>query len=131
MKFLIDECLHASLVGVARDRGHAADHVCWVGKSGWKDWDLMPFIAGDDFTFVTENREDFLRLFAQEEAHNGLVVFMKKSRPPLQRELFAAVLDELGTAGDLFNQAIKVEFEGSDQAATAISIERIDLSRPA
>lgn len=130
MRFLIDECLHASLVDVAQARGHDAAHVCRLGKSGWQDWNLMPFIVEEAFVFVTENREDFLRLFAQEEAHNGLVVFMHKSRPPLQRELFAVVLDDLGDGGDLFNQAIKVQFDGTEQHATRIILERIDLALP-
>lgn len=130
MKFLIDECLHTTLVAVARHRGHDADHVNWIGKSGWQDWELMPIALEEAYTFVTENRDDFLRLFSLEPVHNGLVVFMRKSEPPVQRELFEVVLDVLGAAGDLFNQAFKVSFEGTQAAATDITYEQVDFSRP-
>jgi hypothetical protein len=31
MKFLIDECLHTSLVTLAHDAGHLCEHVIFVG----------------------------------------------------------------------------------------------------
>lgn len=129
MNFLIDECLHRSLVDVAMARGHDATHVCWRGLGGNQDWNLMLIVIEESYTFVTNNTQDFLRLFAQEEAHAGLVVLLPNVKPALQRELFTAVLDELGEPGDLFNQAIKVRFVGDDRAE--IETERIDLSLPA
>jgi hypothetical protein len=43
VKFLIDECLSLNLVDVARDRGFTqSSHVVWLGKAGWKDWQLKP-----------------------------------------------------------------------------------------
>ncbi|MGZ2505185.1 uncharacterized protein (DUF433 family) [Rhizobium beringeri] len=33
VKFLVDECLHTSLVAVARDHGHDCFHVNWLGPS--------------------------------------------------------------------------------------------------
>jgi hypothetical protein len=60
VKFLIDECLSLDLVGVACDRGFVeSSHVVWMGKSGWKDWELKPFILAGDWTFVTRNSVDF------------------------------------------------------------------------
>ena len=60
LKFLIDECLSLDLVEVARDRGFAqSSHVVWLGKAGWKDWQLKPFILDGDWTFVTRDRIDF------------------------------------------------------------------------
>lgn len=126
MNFLIDECLHLSLVGLAEARGHEATHVCWRGLAGTQDRNLMPIIIDGYFTFVTNNTQDFLRLFAQEEAHAGLVVLLPNVEPALQRELFAAVLNELGDPGDLFNQAIKVRFVGDDRED--IETVRVDLS---
>ena len=38
MKFLIDECLHTSLVAIAQERGYQATHVNWIGLSGQADW---------------------------------------------------------------------------------------------
>ncbi len=41
MNFLIDECLHASLVEVAVERGHEATNVTYRGFRGVQDWNLM------------------------------------------------------------------------------------------
>ena len=60
MKFLIDECLSLDLVEVARERGFVeSSHVVWMGKAGWKDWELKPFILEGDWTLVTRNSVDF------------------------------------------------------------------------
>ena len=53
MRFLIDECLHESLVGVAHGAGFEATHVNHLGLSGKPDWELADRIAKDEFTFVT------------------------------------------------------------------------------
>ncbi|WP_244514672.1 DUF5615 family PIN-like protein [Ensifer sp. LCM 4579] len=76
MKFLIDECLHTSLVAVAQAHGHDCFHVNWLGLSGETDWDLMPRIIEGDFTFVTNNARDFRKLYAKEELHTGLVIIV-------------------------------------------------------
>jgi predicted nuclease of predicted toxin-antitoxin system len=64
-RILIDECLSPGLVGVAKARGHDATHVVWLGAQGIQDWNLVALIGRDDFVFVTNNRGDFLRLFAE------------------------------------------------------------------
>jgi predicted nuclease of predicted toxin-antitoxin system len=53
MRFLIDECLHESLVGVAHVAGFEATHVNHLGLSGQPDWALAERIIKDEFTFVT------------------------------------------------------------------------------
>ena len=50
MNFLIDECLHTSLVEVAVERGHEATHVNYRGLSGVQDWNLMAPIREGQFT---------------------------------------------------------------------------------
>lgn len=48
-KFLIDECLSPDLATLARQRGFAeSSHVTWLGKAGWKDWELKHFILDED-----------------------------------------------------------------------------------
>jgi hypothetical protein len=60
LNFLIDECLSLDLVKVARDRGFPeSSHVVWMGKAGWKDWELKGFILEHDWTFFTRNSVDF------------------------------------------------------------------------
>lgn len=83
MKFLIDECLHTSLVAVAQDHGHDCFHVNWLGLSGEADWDLMPRIVAGDFTFVTNNARDFRKLYSKEDLHAGLLIIVPQV-PPVQ-----------------------------------------------
>lgn len=108
MKFLIDECLHTSLVGVAQARAHQADHVTWLGLGGTTDWDLMPRIVAGDFTFVTNNARDFRKLYAKEEIHAGLVIIVPQVTPARQRALFDALLEAISTEAALVNEVIEI-----------------------
>ena len=72
MKFLIEECLHESLIGVAHGAGFEAAQVNHLGLSGKPDWELAARIVKDEFTFVTNNRVDFVWLFGKMELHAGL-----------------------------------------------------------
>ncbi|MGK9264188.1 DUF5615 family PIN-like protein [Sinorhizobium meliloti] len=122
MKFLIDECLHTSLVAVAQDHGHDCFHVNWLGLSGETDWDLMPRIVAEDFTFVTNNARDFRKLYAREELHAGLVIIVPQVLPALQRELFLAVLQELGDAQDMVNEVVEIAIEDGEAVLTRYSL---------
>lgn len=113
MKFLIDECLHTSLVAVAQNGGHDCSHVNWLGLSGETDWDLMPRIVADDFTFVTNNARDFRKLYARQGLHAGLVIILPQVLPQLQRELFSLVLQELD-GNELVNEVIEISLDGSE-----------------
>ena len=109
MKWLIDECLHVSLVALAHGRGQVADHVNYLGLGSSKDWELMEIVIERDYTFVTNNRFDFLTLYKKEAFHAGLVVIVPNVTPARQRELFNAVLDHVGTH-ELINTVIEVNF---------------------
>lgn len=111
MKFLVDECLHTSLVAVAEARGHEARHVNWLGLSGETDWGLMPRIIAEDFTFVTNNARDFRKLYAREEVHAGLLIIVPQVAPDKQRELFDALLEELGADAAVVNEVIEIEID--------------------
>ena len=108
MNFLIDECLHTSLVEVAVERGHEATHVNYRGLSGVQDWNLMAPIREGDFTSVTNNAKDFRRLYAQAEIHAGLVILIPNVPPTEQRMLFDAALDDLAAVPGLVNEALEV-----------------------
>jgi predicted nuclease of predicted toxin-antitoxin system len=107
VKWLIDECLHASLVALAHSRGKAADLVNYLGLGSWKDRELMDVVIERDYTFMTNNRFDFLTLYKKEVVHAGLVVIVPNVTPVRQRELFNAVLDRVG-ARELINTVIEV-----------------------
>ena len=111
MRFLIDECLHESLVGVAHGAGFEATHVNHLGLSGKPDWELAERIVKDEFTFVTNNCVDFIRLFARMELHTGLIVIVPNAIPALQCALFEAAIQYLA-GKDLINSVIDVRLEG-------------------
>src|SRR5262245_28598183 len=110
MRFLIDECLHESLVGVAHRAGFEATHVNHLGLSGKPDWELAERIIKDEFTPVTNNRGDFVRLFGKMELHAGLIVIVPNVVPSVQRAFFQAAI--LYLAGkEPINSAIEVTLE--------------------
>jgi predicted nuclease of predicted toxin-antitoxin system len=111
MRFLIDECLHESLVGLAHAVDFEAAHVNHLGLSGQPDWALAERIVKDEFTFVTNNRVDFLRIFRKMELHPGLVVLVPNVVPALQRALFEGAIRYLA-GRDLVNTVIEVSLEG-------------------
>lgn len=114
MHFLIDECLHTSLVEIAQARNHEASHVNWLGLSGTTDWDLMPRIIEGDFTFVTNNAADFRRLHGQKELHAGLVILVPQVPPALQRQLFETLLEILEPGEQLINEVIEISIEDGE-----------------
>ena len=110
MRFLIDECLHESLVGVAHGASFEAAHVNHLCLSSKPDWELAERIVKDEFAFVTNNRIDFLQLFAKMELHAGLVVLVPNVPPALQRALFDAVIRYLG-GRELVNGVVEASLE--------------------
>ena len=111
---------------MARQRGHhEASHVVWIGKSGWKDWELKRVLLDEDWVLVTKNSADFRGprtapgskgQYADVSLHAGLVclngpVGMELA---LQRELFSEALDELDVNGDLTNQILEVTLEDGE-----------------
>ena len=112
VKLLIDECLHTSLVELAHAAGPAADHVNYLGLGGLKDWQLMGTIRQQDYTFVTNNRSDFLALHGREPLHAGVIIIVPSVTPPRQRELFSAALKHIGVK-DLTNAVVEVKYLGN------------------
>lgn len=96
MKLLIDECLHTSLTNVAHANGYAADHVNHLKLDNSPDWQLLAVALEKDYTFVTNNGADFLRLYRRERLHPGLIIIVPNVAPVFQRELFAAALGHIG-----------------------------------
>lgn len=128
LKFLIDECLSPDLAHLARSRGYQESfHVSWLGKAGWKDWELKEMILEEDWTFVTRNSVDFrgpaerpgsAGQYQNVPIHAGLVCINGPARmsAKIQVELFGSVLDavqgstheELSSQADLINEVIEV-----------------------
>ena len=109
MKLLIDECLHTSLTEIAHAAGHIADHVNYLGLDSAKDWQLLTAIRSKDYTFVTNNRSDFLALYGRERLHAGLIIMIPNVAPVNQHKLFTAALEHVGLR-DLTNTVVEVDY---------------------
>jgi hypothetical protein len=135
-KLLIDECLSAELALMARECGHhEASHVVWIGKSGWKDWELKQVLLDEDWVLVTWNCKDFRGpkdapgskgVFADISLHAGLVCIDGPTGMDLdlQRLLFGIVLEELDRQPDLTNQVLEVAI---DESGESVDIVRYEL----
>jgi hypothetical protein len=76
-----------------------------------KDRELMAIVLDRDYTFVTNNRSDFMTLYSRAPLHAGLVVLIPSASPDRQRSLFDAVLKHLGPREPV-NTVIEVDFRG-------------------
>ena len=136
MKLLIDECLSPDLVAVAVNKGYPeSSHVVWLGKAGWKDWELKPMILQGDWTFVTRNSIDFRGpmdrpgtkgQYADVWLHAGLICINGPAGmdAELQKELLEIALEEIGRGGELINGVLEVSL---DDMQGEVDIMRYDL----
>ena len=112
-RLLIDECLSPRLVGLAHIRGLEATHVNYLGLRTSPDYLLMPVIVGGDYTFVTNNRADFVRLYRYVDLHAGLLIVVPAVEFEEQRRLLALALDAIAAAGnDATNELVEVFGDG-------------------
>lgn len=116
-RFLVDECLTADQVAVAKARGYDADYVPHIGKGGWQDWNLVPFAVDNDYIVVTVNRRDFLRQHARLDMHPGLVILIPQPENDSRLEqaaLFEKALEAFAAMNDdLVNKVMEVLADGS------------------
>lgn len=125
MKFLIDECLHTSLVNVANEAGFEAHHVVHLGLQGKSDHELLGRVRDEDFTFVTNNALDFEKLYARESLHAGLIIILRNVPPNLQRALFKAALEFIGEHEPI-NHVVEVDWDGSEIIISAFDLPGAD-----
>lgn len=113
-KLFIDECLSAALVAVAKSRGIFAEYGPYVGKSGWQDWNIVPFAIENDYVLVTNNRRHFLKEYLKLDLHNGLIVIVPNVERADQIRLFEIALDAMLELGDaLVNKVVEVLRDGT------------------
>lgn len=114
MRFLIDECLSLDLVSVAAEAGYEAHHVVHIGKAGWKDWNVARYAGEGDFIVVTNNADDFLKLYAAIPIHAGLIIILPNEGRDIHKRLFRGALDQLAIMGEPVNCVLEVDLEGDD-----------------
>lgn len=126
LRFLIDECCTTSLAAAAKARGLESTHIAHIGLAGRKDKQLMPVVLDGDWTFVTNNRRDWIKLHARAELHAGLVIIVPSVDLERQVALFETVLDWIDASrSDLVNTLVEVDSNGRI-SATQWSLPRIE-----
>jgi len=113
LRFLIDECLHLSLVRIANDAGFEAYHVVHRGWAGLPDHRLLDYVLREELTLVTNNGKDFKRLMTSAGVHPGLVIVKQCVEPQLQQQMFTRALDRLAKLPELINRALEVDADGT------------------
>jgi predicted nuclease of predicted toxin-antitoxin system len=122
---LIDECLTPDLCAIAHAAGHEAQHIAYVGLAGLKDWNVVRYAREGDFILVTNNRIDFLKLYAKEPLHAGLVVLIPQVKRDLERRLFRGALEELADHEPI-NRVLEVDLDGDEARFELYDLPRAD-----
>jgi predicted nuclease of predicted toxin-antitoxin system len=110
---LIDECLSPDLVAVAQVRGLVAMHVVWMDRDGADDRALVRLANDRGYVIATNNRRDFLRLYAALEVHAGLIIIVPNVAAEEQCSLFGIALDAAERQESLINLLIEVHADGT------------------
>jgi len=85
----------------------------------------MPVIIGGDYTFVTNNRGDFIRMYRSIDVHAGLLIILPAANVARQTALFNRALDAISARGhDVMNQLVEVD----DQGRVAFSVYPFDAA---
>jgi predicted nuclease of predicted toxin-antitoxin system len=126
VKFLVDECLSPTLVGIARKRGHwESTHVTWLGLRSRTDLTIVRRAIDNGYVLVTNNTTDFKSLFVRQSAHAGLVclnVAPGMMSLDVQKRLFAIALDRLGDSEPI-NEMLEITL----MADRSVRIDRFDF----
>ncbi len=111
-KFFIDECLTPGLCDVAVSLGYLATSVIYRSLAGSPDHILTRMAVDNDFAFVTNNARDYVRLYAREKLHRGLIVILPSAGKMAQEALFERVLEHLSQEPDLINKRLTINEAG-------------------
>lgn len=114
--FLIDECLSPILRLVAAEFGYTSHFVHDFGWRTLKDGQLRPRILEKNLTLVTNNRDDWRSIMADETVHPGLIIIIENVPRPQEILHFVRVLVAIATIPDLVNAVVEVNSDGAVKA---------------
>jgi predicted nuclease of predicted toxin-antitoxin system len=114
MRFLIDECLPPTLTVIANEEGHEAQHVARIGKAGLSDHNVVRHASEGDFIVVTNNANDFRKLYAAQPLHAGLIILLPNTGREIHMQLFKYALELLAEKGEPINQVLEMGLDGQD-----------------
>jgi hypothetical protein len=84
---------------------------------------LTATIRAQDYTFVTNNRSDFLTLHGQEPLHPEVIIIVPSVTPLRQREFFSAALKRIGPR-DLTNTVVEGKHAGNQILYSEYAVPR-------
>jgi predicted nuclease of predicted toxin-antitoxin system len=115
MRFLLDEDLNPAVAEIGRGLGLDVVSVHEIDRRGFQDEEQLRFAIGDGRTFVTRNRDDFLRLtrsfFQVGEFHHGLLIVphsLPNHRPDRIARALERWVDRPGDPGPHFVDFLSV-----------------------
>jgi predicted nuclease of predicted toxin-antitoxin system len=133
LAFLIDENLTLDLAEMARERGHHALHVVWVGRRlrGRSDDVVAHYALAQDMVLVTNNLVDFRRIYRRTDLHPG-IVFLSVTDPDImdkdaQRTMFEAALESI-EEDEPINEAVMVELDEDIDGNWEVTVARTRLA---
>jgi predicted nuclease of predicted toxin-antitoxin system len=120
----VDECLSPALVRDAQDAGAEAYHVAHLGRAGLTDREIAAYAIGRDLILVTNNANDFRRIYRIRDLHPGLIVLIPNVARPMQQLLFRAAVARLHPVGEMVNRALEIAIE-----CDSVTFHEYELSR--
>jgi hypothetical protein len=97
----------------------------WERPAG-KDWNVASYAGEGDFIVVTNNGDDFRKLYATRLLHAGLVILVPNDGRAVQKRLFTGALDYLAHAGELVNRVLEVDLKAKDITFRLYDLPGID-----
>ena len=132
LAFLIDENLSPELAKLARAQGFRASHATWVRLAGKPDYHVAAFAVSKDLILVTNDIDDFQKLYRQREHHPGVVFLSVADVDSMDREaqriMFEAGLRQ-AVQDEPLNEAIYVRLEMSVDGRLEVVVDREPLTR--
>ena len=81
------------MVEVGKERGILVQHVAHIGMASAHDFEVTAYAVRNDMICVTNDRANYLRLYARQDVHPGLAIIMENVRGPVLVELFNQVIE--------------------------------------
>ncbi len=72
------------------------------------------YAGAGDFIVVTNNGDDFRKLYATRLLHAGLIILVPNDGRAVQKRLFTGALDDLADAGEPVNRVLEGDPKADD-----------------
>ena len=132
LAFLIDENLSPELARLAQAHGLRALHVTWARLAGRPDYEVTAFAVSRDLILVTNNVDDFRKLYRRMEHHPGVMFLSVSDVDSMDRDAQRAMFEDglkHALDNEPLNEAITVRLEVNVDGEWEIVVGRELLAR--